>query len=95
MNYIHNFTGAGNYSEWSQWSTCTAPCGWGSTSRYRQCNNPEPLNGGTTCVEQNLGVADEAKRCIIKECPSNFNRYFHLVNNMNLITSKSLFSTSK
>ena len=70
MNDINDFIVNGNYSEWSQWSQCTVTCGGGSTSRSRKCDNPEPGNGGATCVQQDLGASAEAKACNTKGCPS-------------------------
>ncbi|KAK3546344.1 hypothetical protein QTP70_025755 [Hemibagrus guttatus] len=35
----------GNWSCWSEWSACTG----GTKKRTRQCNNPAPQNGGSSC----------------------------------------------
>ena len=39
----------GFWSAWSEWSTCTADCGPGITTRYRTCDAPEPKYGGLPC----------------------------------------------
>lgn len=35
---------------WGPWSSCTSPCGVGSTERSRQVSVP-PRNGGTPCPD--------------------------------------------
>ena len=48
----------GGYSEWIPapplYSPCTAKCkgDQGTMSRFRRCNNPEPMLGGKSCKEQ-------------------------------------------
>ncbi|UJR30136.1 hypothetical protein I4U23_017677 [Adineta vaga] len=32
----------GGFSSWTQWSTCSKPCGTGQMTRSRLCNNPSP-----------------------------------------------------
>jgi len=50
----------GGYTLWTAW-TVPDPVTWTST-RYRTCTNPEPANGGLTCIQQNLGPAAETKQ---------------------------------
>jgi len=59
----------GGYSEWSEYSTCSASCGEGEQIRERACINPVPQNGGDGC--EALGSATESRPCKIKECPIN------------------------
>ncbi|XP_057304151.1 uncharacterized protein LOC130641387 isoform X2 [Hydractinia symbiolongicarpus] len=59
----------GNYSEWSKWGNCSVACGQGSQTRYRTCTNPTPAFGGRTCLEQNLGEAEETSICNKDPCP--------------------------
>ncbi|XP_065653612.1 uncharacterized protein LOC136080636 [Hydra vulgaris] len=54
----------GNWSEWSQWSICTQPCGGGVTTRYRVCSNPTPKYGGMLCYGDNT----RAEACPLKGC---------------------------
>ena len=49
----------GNWSEFSAWSECSAPCGGGITERSRTCDNPPPSEGGNDCE----GSAAEGKGC--------------------------------
>ena len=56
----------GGYSEWTDYSTCSATCGVGTTSRSRQCDNPTPLANGDKCDV--LGPAVETKECTRKPC---------------------------
>ncbi|XP_066028698.1 coadhesin [Pocillopora verrucosa] len=59
----------GGYTEWSEWSECTATCGGGSRSHSRTCTNPSPKNKGKTCIEQDLGPDMESEQCNTRDCP--------------------------
>eukprot|EP00057_Strongylocentrotus_purpuratus_P012664 XP_011667138.1 PREDICTED: delta-like protein D [Strongylocentrotus purpuratus] len=39
----------GGWNGWSPWSECPVTCGEGVHSRTRNCDNPEPQNGGQPC----------------------------------------------
>ena len=43
-------------------------CGGGVQKRSRNCTNPPPSGGGPSCVEQNLGPAEEEQECNTQEC---------------------------
>ena len=58
----------GGYTEWSEWSECTATCGGGSRSHSRTCTNPSPKNKGKTCIEQDLGPDMESEQCNTRDC---------------------------
>ena len=58
----------GDYSEWSDWTACSATCGEGYKSRSRACNDPTPENGGRSCIDQGLGLATEKAQCILNKC---------------------------
>ena len=58
----------GGYTEWSEWSECSATCGGGSRTHSRTCTNPPVKNGGKTCEEQDLGPAEESEECNTQEC---------------------------
>ncbi|KAM3620522.1 uncharacterized protein V6R79_024924 [Siganus canaliculatus] len=55
----------GGFSEWADWGPCTVSCGVGFQSRFRQCNNPRPANGGQHCAGQDA----ETRSCQGKPCP--------------------------
>ena len=55
----------GGFSQWSEWDKCTKGCDGGEQSRYRQCSQPTPKNGGTDCV----GNKAETKKCNTDACP--------------------------
>lgn len=59
---------AGNWGEWTQWSTeCSVTCGEGVFFRLRDCDNPEPMNGGADCT---AGEPLETRPCTAtRACP--------------------------
>lgn len=57
----------GGFSEWTKWGQCSATCGKGFQERIRECNNPEPANGGKYCK----GESESVQECTIKECGKN------------------------
>ena len=58
----------GGYTNWSEWEACSVTCGGGSQKRSRTCTNPSPSGGGQTCLQQNLGPAEETQACNAKDC---------------------------
>lgn len=56
----------GQWSDFGNWSECSASCGNGTVQRQRLCNNPTPENGGDDCK----GEAVELDECHFAECPS-------------------------
>ena len=60
----------GGWSYWSEWSACSAKCGYGEQIRTRVCNNPNPLYGGLQCK----GISKEAIGCkALVNCPVDGN----------------------
>ncbi|XP_031556840.1 uncharacterized protein LOC116293538 isoform X2 [Actinia tenebrosa] len=57
----------GDYTEWSDWTTCSKSCGKGYKERNRYCTNPEPAYGGVDCAR--LGAAKESVECFRADCP--------------------------
>ena len=43
-------------------------CGGGVRNRSRTCTSPPPANGGQSCIEQNLGPAEEVEECNTQNC---------------------------
>ena len=39
----------GQWSMWSAWSACSVTCAMGRKHRHRQCDNPAPRFGGSSC----------------------------------------------
>jgi len=56
----------GGFSDWDEWTPCTAECGGGDQTRSRRCDNPAPQFGGLDCV----GDFTECQRCNLDPCPS-------------------------
>ncbi|XP_041376065.1 A disintegrin and metalloproteinase with thrombospondin motifs 16-like isoform X2 [Gigantopelta aegis] len=63
----------GDWSHWSEWSTCSRSCGRGVVKRVRDCTQPLPQYGGNSCK----GQVHEAKICNVQECP--YGDDFHAV----------------
>ena len=54
----------GGWSEWGNWTGCSAPCDNGFEIRSRDCNNPIPAHDGKYCS----GVVTNIQECKIKNC---------------------------
>lgn len=52
----------GGWSEWSDYGDCYVGYSSSIQTRHRECNSPEPSNGGSTCA----GDASETKKCLQK-----------------------------
>ncbi|XP_052105775.1 SCO-spondin-like [Mytilus californianus] len=61
----HNCPVDGNWTDWSEWGSCSDTCGSGLKLRYRNCSNPEPQFGGIDCV----GNKTEIDSCNDQYCP--------------------------
>ncbi|XP_020625288.1 coadhesin-like [Orbicella faveolata] len=61
----------GNYTEWTEWSDCSAFCGGGLQIRLRNCTNPPPQYDGKNC--EKLGPADQKQECNSDSCPIDGN----------------------
>ena len=55
----------GGWSDYSDWSECSAECAGGTQTRTRTCTNPAPANGGAECV----GESEETRPCNEQPCP--------------------------
>jgi Thrombospondin type 1 domain len=55
---------AGGWGGWSAWSACSAPCGPGTQTQTRTCDNPTPFCGGAACV----GSATNTQACNLGAC---------------------------
>ncbi|KAJ8010539.1 hypothetical protein DPEC_G00076130 [Dallia pectoralis] len=54
----------GGWSQWGDWSDCSAPCGGGVKVRARLCDNPAPQSGGRGCA----GAAELQRACNVHTC---------------------------
>ena len=57
----------GGWSDFGDWSECSAECGGGTKSRSRTCTNPTPAYGGIQCT----GNSTESQECNTNHCPIN------------------------
>ncbi|KAL5247791.1 hypothetical protein ACHWQZ_G019622 [Mnemiopsis leidyi] len=55
----------GGYSDFGDWSECSADCGGGTQTRTRTCTNPTPAHGGDDCA----GWSYETRECNTPACP--------------------------
>ena len=54
----------GGWSTFTGWSDCSTPCGDGTQTRSRVCDNPEPDHGGKPCE----GNSTQTRTCNEKHC---------------------------
>ncbi|CAH8534520.1 unnamed protein product [Schistosoma curassoni] len=59
----------GNWGEWGSWSKCSRSCGGGVQFSERECNNPEPQNGGNFCH----GTRTRMRSCGTEPCEKQLN----------------------
>ena len=71
LSYI---TVSGGYSEWGDWTNCTAKCGGGEQVRSRTCTNPVPEFGGNDCTL--IGESLEKRGCNKVPCPGKLQSCF-------------------
>ena len=55
----------GGYTDFGDWSECSAECGGGTQTRSRTCTNPAPAKGGADCE----GDSSETRECNTHACP--------------------------
>ncbi|XP_063693637.1 coadhesin-like [Bolinopsis microptera] len=55
----------GGWSDFGDWSECSAECGGGTKKRDRTCTNPAPEHGGAECQ----GEDSENQDCNTQDCP--------------------------
>ncbi|TKC48667.1 hypothetical protein EI555_015867, partial [Monodon monoceros] len=55
----------GSWGSWSHFGTCSRTCGGGIKTAVRECNRPEPKNGGKYCVGRRM----KFKSCNTEPCP--------------------------
>lgn len=54
----------GGWTDWSEWSQCSADCGGGTQLSTRTCTNPAPQYGGQDCV----GDSTQTQACNTQAC---------------------------
>ena len=64
----------GGWSEYGNWSECSAVCGGGNQTRTRTCTNPQPAHGGADCE----GDANEEQECNTDPCPPGMNLHSNI-----------------
>ncbi|XP_029009602.1 A disintegrin and metalloproteinase with thrombospondin motifs 20 isoform X2 [Betta splendens] len=55
----------GEWGPWGPYSACSRSCGGGTRSTARDCNKPEPRNGGKFCVGRRM----KFRSCNTEPCP--------------------------
>ena len=55
----------GGWTDYSEWTVCSADCAGGTQTRSRTCTNPEPAFKGLDCP----GEAEETRECNTDPCP--------------------------
>lgn len=59
----------GGYTEWTNFTECSKPCGNGTSNRTRTCTNPIPRFGGNNCTD--YGSSFDIRSCNEHPCPIN------------------------
>ena len=54
----------GSWSIWGIWSSCSRTCGAGVKRRDRDCDDPQPQNGGDDCS----GSDEQTQFCEESQC---------------------------
>lgn len=57
----------GGWSEFSDWSSCSATCGLGMQVRNRICNSPVPQFNGRDCAGESFEVKHCQRACAVQE----------------------------
>ncbi|XP_008144491.2 A disintegrin and metalloproteinase with thrombospondin motifs 9 isoform X1 [Eptesicus fuscus] len=55
----------GSWGSWTQFGTCSRTCGGGVRIAVRECNRPEPKNGGKYCTGRRM----KFRSCNAEPCP--------------------------
>ncbi|XP_072291726.1 A disintegrin and metalloproteinase with thrombospondin motifs 20 isoform X1 [Eucyclogobius newberryi] len=55
----------GEWGPWGPYNVCSRSCGGGTRSTMRECNKPEPRNGGKFCVGRRM----KFRSCNTEPCP--------------------------
>merc|ERR1739848_610977 len=63
-DYSCNPVKDGGWTEYGDWSACSAECGGGTQTRTRTCTNPAPAHGGADCEGEN----EEIQECNTDHC---------------------------
>lgn len=58
----------GGWSEYGEWSSCSAECEGGELQRDRECNNPAPSHGGADCE----GASSQTQPCNEQPCATTY-----------------------
>ncbi|XP_050984214.1 A disintegrin and metalloproteinase with thrombospondin motifs 2 isoform X2 [Labeo rohita] len=61
----------GGWGMWSEFGSCSRPCGRGLQFRTRACDNPRPANGGRTCSSPSY----QFQICNTHECEDPYHDY--------------------
>ncbi|XP_026136494.1 A disintegrin and metalloproteinase with thrombospondin motifs 2-like isoform X1 [Carassius auratus] len=61
----------GSWGMWSEFGSCSHPCGRGLQFRTRACDNPRPANGGRICS----GPSYQFQICNMHECEDPYQDY--------------------
>ena len=65
----------GGWGKWSRFSKCSKTCGRGVKSRFRDCNDPSPSDGGKECE----GEYFESQDCNTDPCKSHKSLVYNIL----------------
>lgn len=74
---IRIFLVNGDWSSWSEWTSCSQTCGTGNIVRTRTCTNPTPANGGNDCAVTGgtNTIESQNQNCNQFLCPGELNLF--------------------
>ena len=55
-------------SEWCEWQEWSVTCGSRVQRRSRNCADQSPSVGGSTCLVENIGSAEETQKYSLPDC---------------------------
>ncbi|XP_066561895.1 A disintegrin and metalloproteinase with thrombospondin motifs 1 [Amia ocellicauda] len=64
---LHQIPVNGGWGAWGPWGDCSRTCGGGVQYSYRDCDNPQPKNGGKYCEGKRI----QYRSCSTQTCPDN------------------------
>ena len=89
MKNLLRFSVHGKWGSWGAFGACTAACGGGVQTRYRNCNKPAPTYGGKTCPGEGRNI----RGCNTHHCPGMKSKILHFSFSLKRLPRKIILSS--